>query len=69
MLANGFIIAFVQTSNTSPKKARIASSVCGLVGLFGIDVLADEEDRPVVVDGGLEVYGVKGGKDVGVGFD
>ena len=55
-LANGLMIAFIQISNTSPKNARIASSVCGLVGLFGIDVLEDDEDRlAVVVEAGVEV--------------
>lgn len=55
-LAKGLIIAFVHTSNTSPKKALIASSVCRLVGLFGIDVLELDEDRlALVVEDGVEV--------------
>ena len=69
VLINGFIIAFIQTSKTSPKNCLIASSVCGLVGLFGILVLLDD-DVPrlaVPVEGGTEVYGVKGGKLFGMG--
>lgn len=57
VLANGFMIAFSQTSNTSPKNCRMASSVCGLVGLFGMLVLPDDEvPRPaVLVEDGTEV--------------
>jgi hypothetical protein len=51
------MIAFVHTSKTSPKNCRIASSVCGLVGLFGILVFTLEEEREleVVVEDGVEV--------------
>ena len=65
------MIAFVHTSKTSPKNCLMASSVCGLVGLFGIDVLELDEDRElaVVVEGGTEVYAVNGGKDLAVGLD
>lgn len=56
---NGFITAFSQLSNTSAKNCRIASSVCGLVGLLAIEVLPgtlDAEEREVEVEvGGLEV--------------
>lgn len=57
VLANGFIIAFNQTSNTSPKNCRIASSVWGLVGLFGIVVVFEDEvpRLAVLVEGGMEV--------------
>ena len=57
VLANGFIMAFSQTSKTSPKNCLIASSVCGLVGLFGILVLLDDEvpRLAVLVEGGTEV--------------
>ena len=58
VLENGFIIAFSHISNTSPKNCRIASSVCGLVGLLGMPVLLLEEEEevpPRVVDGGTEV--------------
>ena len=57
VLANGFIIAFNQISNTSPKNCRIASSVCGLVGLFGIVVVFEDEvpRLAVLVEGGMEV--------------
>ena len=42
---NGFITAFNHASNTSAKKSRNASSVCGLVGLLGIvAVFPDDED-------------------------
>lgn len=56
-LAKGFITAFVHASNTSPKNCRIASSVCGLVGLFGILVFTLEEEREleVVVEEGVDV--------------
>lgn len=56
-LANGLIMALVHTSRTSPKNCLIASSVCGLVGLFGMDVLELDEDRlpAVVLDEGVEV--------------
>lgn len=56
-LAKGFITAFVHTSNTSPKNCRIASSVCGLVGLFGILVFTLDEEREleVVVEEGVDV--------------
>lgn len=56
-LAKGFMIAFVHTSKTSPKNCRIASSVCGLVGLFGMLVFTLEEEREleVVVDEGVDV--------------
>lgn len=69
VVANGFIIAFSQTSKTSPKNCRIASSVCGLVGLFGMLVLLDDEvpRLALLVEGGTEVYGVKGGKLLGMG--
>ena len=65
------MIAFVHASKTSAKNALIASSVCGLAGLLGIDVLLeDDEPRlPVVVDGGVEVYGVNGGNEFGEGVD
>lgn len=60
-------MAFSQDSKTSAKNWRMASSVCALVGLFAMDVLPgmlfDEEPRDV---GGVEVYGPKGAKDVGV---
>lgn len=56
---NGFITAFNQLSNTSAKNCRIASSVCGLVGLLAIDVLPgmlEAEDREVEAEvGGWEV--------------
>lgn len=56
---NGFITAFNQLSNTSAKNCRIASSVCGLVGLLAMDVLPgrlDADEREVVVEvGGWEV--------------
>ncbi len=66
-LANGLIIAFVHTSNTSPKNALIASSVCGLVALFGILVLplpllVDRPPLDAAIKEGFEVYGTKGGK-------
>jgi len=50
-------MALVHTSRTSPKNCLIASSVCGLVGLFGMDVLELDEDRlpAVVLDDGVEV--------------
>lgn len=74
----GFMIAFNQTSKTSAKNCRIASSVCGLVGLLAMLVLPvvvlpaerEEEEPPVAlrerVEGGREVYGPKGEKEVGV---
>ena len=37
---NGFMIAFTQTSKISVKNSLTASSVCGLVGLFAMSVLA-----------------------------
>lgn len=60
------MIAFNQTSNTSAKNCRIASSVCGLVGLLAMLVLPvvvlpteREEEEPVAlrerVEGGREV--------------
>ena len=55
---NGFITAFNHASKTSVKKSRKASSVCGLVGLFGIvAVLPDDEDVEArrSDDGGFEV--------------
>ena len=57
VVENGFIIAFNQTSNTSPKNCRIASSVCGLVGLFGMLVLLDDEAPRLAapVESGTEV--------------
>lgn len=69
VLANGFIIAFSHTSKTSPKNCRIASSVCGLAGLFGILVLVEDEAPrlAVAVEGGTEVKGMKGGKLFGIG--
>ena len=64
------MIALIHTSKTSPKNALIASSVWGLVGLFGIEVLEEDEDRlPVVVEAGVEVYGVKGGNELGEAVD
>jgi len=56
-LANGFITALIHTSNTSPKNCRIASSVCGLVGLLGMLVLLELEERllAVLLEGGWEV--------------
>lgn len=62
-LANGLITALVHTSNTSPKNCLIASSVCGLVGLFGmlVELLLELPLPPEVVEGGVEVYGWKGG--------
>ncbi len=42
--------ALIQTSKTSPKNCRIASSVCGLVGLFGILVLELLDERLLAVD-------------------
>ena len=48
----------------------MASSVCGLVGLFGIEVLEEDDDRlPAVVEAGVEVYGMKGGKELGEAVD
>lgn len=63
------MMAFIQTSKTSPKNCRIASSVCRLVGLFGILVLLDDAVPRLAVleEGGTEVYGVKGGKLLGIG--
>ena len=63
--------ALIQTSKTSPKNCLIASSVCGLVGLFGILVplpleLEAREPIPEALVEGVEVYGVKGGKENGV---
>ena len=57
VLENGFMMALSQTSKTSPKNCLIASSVCGLVGLFGMLVLLeDEAPRPgAPVDVGSEV--------------
>lgn len=63
---NGFMIAFNQTSKTSAKNCRIASSVCGLVGLLAMLVLPvvvlpteREDEAPVAlrerVEGGREV--------------
>ena len=60
------MIALIQISNTSAKKSRIASSVCGLVGLFAISVLLLFELDEV---GGVEVYGPKGGKEPGAGVN
>ena len=39
--------------------------------MFGIDVLELEEERllAVVEDDGVEVYGMNGGKELGVGVD
>lgn len=57
---NGFMTAFTQTSYTSIKNNRRASSVCGLVGFVGIVAAvpvpvdaearasSDEEGAPVV---------------------
>ena len=41
------------------------------MGLFGIEVLELEEDRlpEVVFEGGFEVKGMKGGKELGVGVE
>lgn len=63
--------ALIHTSKTSPKNCRIASSVCGLAGLFGILVLLELEERLLaeLVEGGWDVKGVKGGKLFGVGVD
>lgn len=49
----------------------MASSVCGLVGLFGIDVLELDDDRllAVLLEEGFDVNGVNGGKELGVGLD
>ncbi len=57
VLANGFMMALSQTSKTSPKNCRIASSVCGLVGLLGTLVLLEEEAPRLAatVDEGTEV--------------
>lgn len=63
---NGFMIAFNQTSKTSARNCRIASSVCGLVGLLAMLVLPvvvlpteREDEAPVAlrerVEGGREV--------------
>lgn len=56
---NGFMTAFNQTSKTSAKNWRMASSVWGLVGLFAIDVLpleeADKEDDWRSDDDGVDV--------------
>lgn len=60
------MIAFNQTSKTSAKNCRIASSVCGLVGLLATLVLPvvvlpteREDEAPVAlrerVEGGREV--------------
>ena len=38
------MIALHQHSNTSPMKPLIASSVCGLVGLFGVLVLGELDE-------------------------
>lgn len=73
----GFMIAFSHASKTSPKNPLIASSVCGLVGLLGMLVLAlPELDFPLPPPmllplredeaAGMEVYGAKGGKVVDV---
>ena len=51
------MIAFSQTSKTSPKNCLIASSVCGLVGLFGILVLLEDEVPRLAAP-------VEGGRDV-----
>lgn len=52
-------MALHHTSKTSPMKPRIASSVCGLVGLFGTLVLEDPEvlalDTAAEVLAGTEV--------------
>lgn len=56
-LENGFIIAFSQISKTSPKNCLIASSVWGLVGLFGILVLLEDEPPRLAAP-------VEGGRDV-----
>ena len=57
VLEKGFMMAFSHTSKTSPKNCLIASSVCGLVGLFGMLVLLeDEAPRPgAPVEVGSEV--------------
>lgn len=57
---NGFITAFSHTSNTSAKNWRMASSVCGLVALFAIEVppvtpAADEDEAWRSDEGGVEV--------------
>lgn len=57
------MMALTQTSKISVKNSLIASSVCGLVGLFAIKVLLLLE--PEV--GGMEVNGAKGGKAPGAG--
>lgn len=60
------MMALIQTSNTSLKNSRIASSVCGLVGLFAISVLLLFELDEV---GGVDVYGPKGGNEPGAGVN
>ena len=72
---NGFITAFTHASYTSLKNKRMASSVCGLVGLIGTDaeppLPADEgadppEVRPRSVEGGAVLaYGAMGVKTRG----
>lgn len=46
--AKGLKHALIQFSNTSQKNKRIASSVCGLVGLFGMPP-AEEPPPPVML--------------------
>ena len=40
------------------------------MGLFGIEVLEEDEDRlPAVVEAGVEVYGMNGGNELGEAVD
>lgn len=63
---NGFMIALIHISKTSPKNPLMASSVCGLVGLFGMLVVELLDLELEVEVFGLDVYDAKGGKVVGV---